>query len=99
MWVRPVSGAHNDVLRAFVEDAARRVVREELAARKDAVLDVDSVAALLDVGRNAVYEACARREIPHRRVGKRILFSRSALLRWLGCDANEKGGTDASTTR
>ena len=29
------------------------------------------------------YEAAARGEIPHRRVGRRLIFERSCMLRWL----------------
>ena len=48
------------------------------------VLTVDQAAALLRVGRNAVYDAVNRGEIPHRRIGKTIRLSRTALIRWLG---------------
>lgn len=61
----------------------RAAVREELAARDGEVLDVEAVAALLKLGRNAVYDACARGEIPHRRIGKSLRFSKSAILNWL----------------
>lgn len=47
------------------------------------VLNVDQVADLLGLGRNTVYEAANRGEIPHRRVGRRLLFSRTAVLEWL----------------
>lgn len=47
------------------------------------VLNVDQVAELLHLGRNTVYDAANRGEIPHRRVGRRLLFSRSAVLEWL----------------
>lgn len=47
------------------------------------VLNVDEVAELLRVGRNTVYEAANRGEIPHRRVGRRLIFSRSAVMNWL----------------
>lgn len=47
------------------------------------VLTVDDVAELLKVGRNAVYESVGRNEIPHRRIGKQIRFSRRAIVRWL----------------
>ncbi len=47
------------------------------------VLTVEQVAELLGLGRNTVYDAAARNEIPHRRVGRRLLFSRSAVLEWL----------------
>ncbi len=49
----------------------------------DAVLDVEDVARLLRVGRNTVYELVGRNEVPHRRLGKQIRFSRAALMRWL----------------
>ena len=49
----------------------------------DAVLDVEDVARLLRVGRNTVYELVGRNEIPSRRLGKQIRFSRAAIMRWL----------------
>lgn len=47
------------------------------------VLNADQVAELLKVGRNSVYEAANRGEIPHRRIGKRLIFSRTAVMQWL----------------
>jgi excisionase family DNA binding protein len=47
------------------------------------VLDVDDVAALLRIGRNTIYDLVGRNEIPHRRCGKQIRFSRTAVMRWL----------------
>jgi len=49
------------------------------------ILNADEVALLLGVGRNSVYEAAGRGEIPHRRLGKRLLFSRAAVLEWVSC--------------
>lgn len=55
-----------------------------MAADEDDVLDVNGAAALLKIGRDAVYAGVARLQIPHRRIGRRyIRFSRRALLRWL----------------
>jgi excisionase family DNA binding protein len=48
------------------------------------VMDADEVAAFLGVDRNTVYDYAGRGEIPHRRLGKRLLFSRSAIVAWLG---------------
>jgi excisionase family DNA binding protein len=60
----------------------------------DAVLDVEQTARLLRVGRNTIYELVGRNEIPHRRLGKQIRFSRAALMSWLGSwssrDAKER---------
>jgi excisionase family DNA binding protein len=50
----------------------------------DDVLTVPEAAALLKIGRNALYEACGRNEVPYRRIGRQIRFSRAALVAWLG---------------
>src|ERR1041384_8281751 len=50
---------------------------------EDDVIDVVGVGQLLPVGRNKVYEMVARNEIPHRRFGRGIRFSRTAIMRWL----------------
>lgn len=59
----------------------------EAAPRDDAnendVLTVAEAAQLLRVGRNALYDAIGRGEVPHRRIGKNIRLSRAALMRWL----------------
>lgn len=47
------------------------------------VLSADAAAALLGVSRWTLYEAANRHELPHRRLGRRMLFSRRALLLWL----------------
>jgi len=49
----------------------------------DDVIDVAGVGRMLRVGRNKVYEMVARNEIPHRRFGRGIRFSRAAIMRWL----------------
>jgi excisionase family DNA binding protein len=49
------------------------------------VLTADEVAAWLRVDRKTVYDAAGRGKIPHRRLGKRLLFSRAALVDWLAC--------------
>lgn len=56
----------------------------------DDVLTTEEVAELLKLGRNLVYEAVGRGEIPHRRIGKQIRFSRRGIMRWLAsCEAAE----------
>ncbi len=47
------------------------------------VLSVDDVADLLGLGRNTVYDAVNRGQIPHRRIGRRLIFSRVAVMEWL----------------
>lgn len=49
----------------------------------DVALDVPQVASLLCVGRNTIYSLVAKNQIPHRRLGKAIRFSRAAVMSWL----------------
>ena len=57
------------------------------------VMDADELAAFLGVDRKTVYDYAGRGEIPHRRLGKRLLFSRSAIVAWLGsCKAASREG-------
>jgi excisionase family DNA binding protein len=55
----------------------------------DDILDVGQLAKLLRVGRNAVYDAVGRGEIPHVRVGRLLRFHRRAIEVWLkaGCSS------------
>ncbi|MBL9013318.1 MAG: helix-turn-helix domain-containing protein [Myxococcales bacterium] len=58
------------------------------------VLDVPQVAQLLGVGRNTIYTLVAKNQIPHRRLGKAIRFSRTGVMSWLASwssrDAEER---------
>lgn len=57
-----------------------------------ATLRADEVAALLGVGRNTVYAAAERGEIPGViRVGRRLLFARATVLLWVGQVASSEG--------
>ncbi len=47
------------------------------------VLNAHDAAKLLGVSVWSVYAAVNRQELPHRRLGRRLLFSRRALVRWL----------------
>ena len=70
-----------------------RAALEEVAGTSD-VLDVPHVARLLGVGRNTIYTLVAKNQIPHRRLGKAIRFSRAAVMSWLASwssrDAKER---------
>ena len=54
-------------------------------------MSAQKAADFLGVSRQTLYESAGRHEVPHRRIGKRYIFSRSALLSWLQCDSAEKG--------
>ena len=51
------------------------------------ILTAAELAKLLGVDRKTIYEAASRGDIPHRRLGRRLLFERGAVLRWLRQDA------------
>jgi excisionase family DNA binding protein len=52
----------------------------------------DQLARFLGVNRKTVYEYAARNVIPHRRLGRRIVFSRAQVVAWLGaCRASPAG--------
>lgn len=45
-----------------------------------AVWNADQVASYLGLAKNTVYEACRRGELPHVKIGKRVLFSSTAVI-------------------
>ncbi len=56
----------------------------------DDVLTAEEVAEILRVDRKTVYDAAGRGKIPHRRLGKRLVFGRAALLDWLACKGSSE---------
>ena len=66
------------------EPASSRPVRLGPRELDTDVLTVEEAAVFLKVGRNTLYDACGRNEVPCRRIGRQIRFSRAALVTWLG---------------
>jgi len=54
-------------------------------------MTVEEAAKLLSIGRNQAYEGVARGEIPHVRIGKRILVLREPLDRILSGEGKVAG--------
>lgn len=82
----------NDRARALLARPALGSAAPAAPSPPAEVLTADQAAAFLGVDRNTVYDAAGRGDIPHRRIGKRILFSRSQLVSWLGaCRAARVG--------
>jgi excisionase family DNA binding protein len=69
-------------IRSLIAEEVRRVL--DRAPAQAEVMNADDVAAFLGVDRKTVYDYANRGAIPHQRLGKRLLFSRAALLQWLG---------------
>lgn len=53
------------------------------ARTSDRMLTASEAAKLLGVSKWTLYAAANRHEVPHRRLGRRMLFSRRALMLWL----------------
>lgn len=59
--------------------------REQLGPDGRATYRADEVAKLLGVGRDTVYQAAERGEIPGAlRIGRRLVFARAVVLAWIG---------------
>ena len=70
-----------------------------MATNRDGeILCVDEVAAWLGLHKNAVYAAAASRRIPCQRFGRRLVFSRDALMAWLAQAGGERCPTSAVPT-
>jgi excisionase family DNA binding protein len=57
--------------------------RAALAVNAHECMTADEVAAYLRVNRKTVYEYAGSGVIPCRRIGRRLVFSRSAIVAWL----------------
>src|SRR5271154_4327704 len=57
------------------------------AARAPDVLDVHGAAALLTVSADTVYDLFAKGELPGRKVGRKWLTTKAAVLRWIETSA------------
>jgi excisionase family DNA binding protein len=48
----------------------------------DDILTAPEVASMFGIDRKTVYAAVLRGELPHKRLGRKLLFSRQTLLLW-----------------
>jgi len=56
--------------------------------------DVGTAAKLLGLSRNSAYQACLTGQIPHLKIGKRILIPTASLTRLLESADNGQKGTN-----
>jgi excisionase family DNA binding protein len=85
-----------ETIRSIVAEELERLDRGQPAvtAPVNDVMTADEAAEFLRLDRKTVYGYAKRGVIPHQAVGRRMLFSRTALVSWLGaCKAasNRKG--------
>ena len=62
----------------------------ERGQEENLVMRADEVRKLLKIGRNTLYLWCEQDIIPHKRVGRVILFSSKLIQEWL--ESKEKEG-------
>lgn len=60
-------------------------------AKYKEVLTAQEAADFLRISRDSLYDAAGRGDIPHRRIGRRMVFSRERLLAWLACEPARSG--------
>lgn len=62
------------------------MTRPEAAPLPRLAYTVAEVAASIGLSEDAVYDLCASRELPSRKVGRRVLIRRADLEQWLAKD-------------
>jgi excisionase family DNA binding protein len=67
----------------------RHVVLRSPAAKTSEILDVHMTAELLTVSTDTVYDLFKKGELPGRKVGRKWLTTRSAVLRWIESTSEE----------
>jgi excisionase family DNA binding protein len=72
----------------------RKTAKPEAPARAPDVLDVHGAAALLTVSADTVYDLFAKGELPGRKVGRKWITTKAAVLRWI-----EASSTDDTLAR
>ncbi|WP_237089076.1 helix-turn-helix domain-containing protein [Paenibacillus larvae] len=79
----------NDFLNTVAEQVASKLqpnilghLKTDIGLNQDKVLDVKEVAEIYGISDKKLYDMCKKKQIPHRRLGSRIVFSSSALDAW-----------------
>ena len=69
---------------------------EKIEETKPEFMTADEVADWLGLNRKSVYDSANRGEMPCRKFGRRVLFSRTAILDWFKC---QNQSADAETAK
>lgn len=67
----------------------RKLVLRSSAAKTSEILDVHMTAELLTVSPDTIYDLFKKGELPGRKVGRKWLTTRTAVLRWIEHSAEE----------
>src|ERR1700730_13659740 len=77
----------------------RKKAKAEVPARAPDVLDVHGAAALLTVSADTVYDLFAKGELPGRKVGRKWITTKAAVLRWIENTSGDGGQRRAAVDR
>ena len=91
-WLRSTDA--RTLMKEIVAEAIQTEIRSAL---EDELIDVEAAAALLDMTEGALRKAVERGQIPCQRVGSRIRFRRSDLLRERTSSTTSRERAPAST--
>jgi excisionase family DNA binding protein len=65
----------------------------DIKEKEKSIMRAEEVWLMLRIGRNTLYQWCEQGLIPHRKVGRVILFSRKRLLEWIEKKNPDERGT------
>ncbi len=78
---------NTDDLLQLVETAIRNVQNEQLQnsqyLHEDKPLSINEASDFLDIPKNTLYSYTSARKIPHKKMGRKIIFFKSELRAWL----------------
>jgi excisionase family DNA binding protein len=90
--VTPLERIVRNAVAAELRPAQSPAPPTALTAGAREAMTADELSTFLGVHRNTVYEAASRGEIPHARLGRRLVFSRSAVMSCLAaCNVRVSG--------
>ena len=64
---------------------------DENEKEENHIMRANEVQKLLKIGKNTLYDLCRQKRIPHRRVGRIIIFVRKRVMEWAENPENEGG--------
>jgi excisionase family DNA binding protein len=79
-----------------IADVSSAAVRAEHANAEHECMTARELASWMRVNRKTVYEYAARNVIPCRRLGRRLVFSRAAIVAWLARGATGNANAQPS---
>lgn len=87
LFILPIDEEQADVLIKFIEqqtekNSVKQIEATEINSQKR-YLTLDELAELLSIPRNTIYAKTSRREIPFLKVGRRLMFDRHEIEKWL----------------